>query len=50
VQTGLPVSVTISETDVQQALNDIFYTIIDGAKTVLEQAQPELSADIIDHG
>lgn len=50
VQTGLPVSVTISETDVQQALNDIFYTIIDGAKIVLEQAQPELSADIIDHG
>lgn len=50
VQTGLPVSVTISEVDVQQALNDIFYTIIDGAKTVLEQAQPELSADIIDHG
>lgn len=50
VQTGLPVSVTISETDIQQALNDIFYTIIDGAKTVLEQAQPELSADIIDHG
>lgn len=50
VQTGLPVSVTISETDVQKALNDIFYTIIDGAKTVLEQAQPELSADIIDHG
>lgn len=50
VQTGLPVSVTISETDVQQALNDIFYTIIDGTKTVLEQAQPELSADIIDHG
>lgn len=50
VQTGLPVSVTISEVDVQHALNDIFYTIIDGAKTVLEQAQPELSADIIDHG
>ncbi|MBA1434897.1 rod shape-determining protein [Bombilactobacillus bombi] len=50
VQTGLPVSVTISEVDVQTALNDIFYTIIDGAKTVLEQAQPELSADIIDHG
>lgn len=50
VQTGLPVSVTISEVDVQQSLNDIFYTIIDGAKTVLEQAQPELSADIIDHG
>ncbi len=50
VQTGLPVSVTISEIDVQKALNDIFYTIIDGAKTVLEQAQPELSADIIDHG
>ncbi|NVY95646.1 rod shape-determining protein [Lactobacillus sp. DCY120] len=50
LRTGLPTSVTISEVDTQAALNDIFYTIIDGIKSVLEQASPELSADIIDQG
>ena len=50
LQNGLPVSVTISEEDTQKALEEIMFSIIDGVKSVLEKASPELSADIIDHG
>ncbi|UQS82678.1 rod shape-determining protein [Bombilactobacillus folatiphilus] len=50
IATGLPVTVTISEVDTQKALTDILSSIIDGVKSVLEQAEPELSADIIDRG
>lgn len=50
VATGLPVGVTISEVETQAALADILNSIIAGVKTVLEQAAPELAADIIDRG
>ena len=48
--TGLPHTITISSDEVEEALRESVYIIINSAKTVLEQTPPELSADIIDKG
>ncbi|AWB46264.1 rod shape-determining protein [Paenibacillus sp. CAA11] len=47
---GLPLTVTISSTEVQEALWDSVSSIVASAKSVLERTPPELSADIIDRG
>lgn len=47
---GLPKNVTISATEVREALSDSLALIIDAIKSTLEKTPPELSADIIDHG
>ena len=48
--TGLPHTVTITSDEVEEALRESIYTIINTAKAVLEQTPPELSADIVDKG
>ena len=48
--TGLPHTITITSDEVEEALRESVYIIINSAKTVLEQTPPELSADIIDKG
>ena len=48
--TGLPHTVNITSDEVEEALRESVYTIIHCAKGILEQTQPELSADIIDKG
>ncbi len=48
--TGLPHTVTISSDEVEEALRESIYVLIQNAKAVLEQTPPELSADIIDKG
>ena len=47
---GLPKNVTISASEVREALADPLVTIVDAIKSTLEKTPPELSADIIDHG
>ena len=47
---GLPKNVTISATEVREALSDPLALIIEAVKSTLEKTPPELSADIIDHG
>lgn len=47
---GLPLTITISSAEVQEALWDPVSSIVVAAKTVLERTPPELSADIIDRG
>jgi rod shape-determining protein MreB len=47
---GLPLTLTISSGEVQEALWDAVSSIVLGAKSVLERTPPELSADIIDRG
>ncbi|WP_160032723.1 rod shape-determining protein [Paenibacillus sp. An7] len=47
---GLPKTVTITSSEVQEALADSVASIVASAKFVLEQTPPELSADIIDRG
>lgn len=48
--TGLPHSINLSSKDVEEALHESAYTIINSTKAVLEKTPPELSADIIDKG
>lgn len=48
--TGLPHSVTITSDEVEEALRESIYTIVNAAKGILEQTPPELAADIIDKG
>ncbi|WMT40694.1 rod shape-determining protein [Paenibacillus sp. D2_2] len=47
---GLPLTITITSKEIQEALFDSVTTIVAGAKSVLERTPPELSADIIDRG
>ncbi len=47
---GLPNDIKLSAAEVRDALADPLLTIIEAIKTTLEQAPPELAADIIDNG
>ncbi len=47
---GLPKDVTITASEVREALAEPLALIIDAIKSTLEKTPPELSADIIDHG
>ncbi|WP_413627428.1 rod shape-determining protein [Fructilactobacillus vespulae] len=48
--TGMPISVTINNKEIAEALHTTLMIIINGAKRVLETIPPELAADIIDRG
>lgn len=48
--TGLPRTITIRSGEIERALRETVYTIVQTAKSVLERTPPELSADIIDRG
>ena len=48
--TGLPHTITLCSDEVEEALRESVYIIINKAKNVLEQTPPELAADIIDKG
>jgi len=50
LETGLPSIITINSTEIEDALREDVNKIIMGAKTVLEDTPPELSADIIENG
>ncbi len=47
---GLPRTVTISSTEVTEAIKPVLLQIIGAIKAVLEDTPPELAADIIDKG
>ncbi|UJF33260.1 rod shape-determining protein [Paenibacillus hexagrammi] len=47
---GLPLTISIHSSEVQEALWDPVSSIVTAAKSVLERTPPELSADIIDRG
>lgn len=48
--TGLPKTISISSTEIQQALKETVQQIVDGIKVCLEKTPPELAADIMDRG
>ena len=50
VITGLPKSVTISSMDMIKALEETITIIVEGIKNTLENAPPELAADIVANG
>jgi rod shape-determining protein MreB len=47
---GIPKTITITSTDVTQAIMDSVNSIVDLVKQAMEQCPPELAADIIDTG
>ncbi|MBR7554132.1 rod shape-determining protein [Allobacillus sp. SKP8-2] len=47
---GLPRTITINSTEIEEALREPVSMITQAAKSVLEKTPPELSADIIDRG
>ena len=48
--TGLPRAISISSTEVTEAIRPVLMQIVGAAKGVLEETPPELSSDIIDKG
>lgn len=48
--TGLPKILTITSSEIRQALSEPVNSIIDAIKSTLEKTPPELSADIMDKG
>lgn len=50
VETGLPKSLRITETEVREAIGPIINEIVDGIMEVVEETPPELTADILEHG
>lgn len=48
--TGLPHSITLCSEEIEEALRESMYKIINHTKVVLEDTPPELAADIIDKG
>ncbi|TDT70598.1 rod shape-determining protein MreB [Hypnocyclicus thermotrophus] len=48
--TGLPKTISLSSTEVLEAINDSLMQIVNNVKSVLEKTPPELAADIVDKG
>ncbi|MCL6592495.1 MAG: rod shape-determining protein [Alicyclobacillus sp.] len=48
--TGLPKTVTITSTEISEALADTVSAIVEAVKVTLEKSPPELAADIMDRG
>lgn len=50
IETGLPKSLRLSSADIREALSPVLTRIIECIADVLEEAPPELTADILEHG
>jgi len=50
IETGLPKSLRVTEVEVREALVPVLSEIIEGISEVLEEAPPELTSDILEHG
>ncbi len=47
---GIPKTLTITDAEIAEALQEIFATIVESVKIALERTPPELAADIVDKG
>lgn len=50
LQTGLPKTITINSTQMEEAMKEVIMQIVDGIKLTLEKTPPELAADIMVNG
>lgn len=50
IETGLPKSLRVTETEIREALAPILTKIVEAVADVLEEAPPELTSDILEHG
>ncbi len=47
---GIPKTITITDTEVREALESVVSALVEAVKNTLEKTPPELSADIVDRG
>jgi len=47
---GIPKALTVTDSDIREALHDPIYAVVDAVKTALERTPPELAADIAEKG
>lgn len=50
IETGLPKSVRINESEVREALATVVHEIVESIRDTIEETPPELVGDIIEHG
>lgn len=50
LQNGLPKTITVNSTQVEEAMKEVIMQIVDGIKMTLEKTPPELAADIMVNG
>lgn len=50
IETGLPKSLRVTEVEIREALSPVLAQIIQSIQDVLEEAPPELTSDILEHG
>ncbi len=50
IETGLPRSLRVSESEIREALSPVITRIIEGIADVIEEAPPDLISDILEHG
>ena len=50
IETGLPKSLRINETEIREAVGPVVSQIVDTVMEVIEETPPELTADILEHG
>lgn len=50
LQTGLPKTITVNSTQIEEAMKEVVMQIVDGIKVALEKTPPELAADIMVNG
>ena len=47
---GIPKTISITDSEVREALEGVVHTLIEAVRNTLEKTPPELSADIVDRG
>lgn len=50
IETGLPRSLRITESEIREAISPVISEIVDGVLEVIEETPPELTSDILEHG
>ncbi len=50
IETGLPKSIRVSESEVREAISPVVHEIIEAIAETIEETPPELIADIVEHG
>lgn len=50
IETGLPKSLRLTAAEIREALTPVLSQIVEGIADVLEEAPPELTSDILEHG
>jgi len=50
IETGLPRSIKVNETEIREALSPIIHEIIEAVGETIEETPPELIGDVMEHG